>query len=124
VLKFGQTTKQIGDTAEQCAEHFLQQQGMRTLKKNFRSKTGEVDLIMQHGEHLVFVEVRYRKREHFGSGGETVTHSKQQKLIRTAQYFLQKYDKNNSHPCRFDVVSISGNLKQPQINWLENAFGA
>ncbi|GAA5317834.1 MAG: YraN family protein [Candidatus Pelagadaptatus aseana] len=123
MLKFGQTTKQVGDSAEQAAEHFLQQQGLTTLKKNFRCKLGEVDLIMRHGSCLVFVEVRYRKQNYFGSGSETVTASKQQKLIRTAQYFLQKHDKNNIHPCRFDVVSISGDLNQPDIDWLENAFG-
>jgi putative endonuclease len=129
IKKLG-TTKQKGDKGESFAEAYLLNQGLRTVAKNFRYKTGEIDLIMEDNQHLIFVEVRYRKNIHHGSGSETVDYKKQQKLIKTASYFLQKHGLTESRACRFDVVGISGSLSaQPTVNatnieWLKNAFTA
>lgn len=120
----GHTTKQIGDRAEQCAETHLRQHGLKTVTKNFNCKGGEVDLIMRHGDCLVFVEVRYRKRVDFGQGSDTVDYRKQQKIITAARRYLQQHKLTDKQACRFDVVSLSGDLQQPTIDWIENAFGA
>lgn len=125
------TTKQIGDQAELVARYYLEDQGLVFIAANFRSRMGEIDLIMQDvaQESLVFVEVRYRKSAAFGGAAMTVNHKKQQRLIKTALFYLQKHAQHAS--ARFDVVAIDGQLPatmndihHAQINWIPNAFQA
>lgn len=71
---------------------------------------------------LVFVEVRYRKNTRFGSATDTVTSSKQAKIIRSAQRYLQQHDEFDEYICRFDVVGLESDLKYPKINWIKDAF--
>ena len=114
-------SKDIGDQAEQAACNYLTQQGLVVVEKNFYSRSGEIDLIMLDGEALVFVEVRYRKTARFGSALESVTTTKQQRLINTAQYFLQTNTISYSQ-CRFDVVAISTEQNDDNITWVKSAF--
>ena len=120
------TTRQQGEYTEQLACDYLQQQGLRLIEKNFNCKCGEIDLIMQHNDSLVFVEVRYRRNNNFGSAAESVTPNKQRKLLNTAALYLQQNPAYNNQPARFDIVSITGPLQQADIdiNWIENAFMA
>ena len=113
------TTRQQGQIAETQAEDFLQQQGLKPLARNVRSPRGEIDLIMEDEDTIVFVEVRLRRRNDFGSGADSVTRSKQEKLIATASYFLQQNKRLAKRPARFDVVSING---QDNMDWIKNAF--
>lgn len=106
-----------GPWAENYAYDYLQQQGLTPITRNYRSQVGEIDLIMQDQEELVFVEVRYRKNDHFGSALESVTYSKQQKIIKTAELYLQKHYRSYP-PCRYDILSITGS----RLEWLKNAF--
>jgi len=109
-----------GELAEQWACDYLLQQGLLLIEKNYRCKRGEIDLVMQHQNSLVFVEVRYRKNQQFGGALESITAAKQHKLRLAAEHYLQfKAVKNYS---RFDVIAISGQPPQPQINWIQNAF--
>lgn len=110
--------QQIGNAAELRAATHLAESGLKLVETKFRCKCGEIDLIMQDGEQLVFVEVRYRKHNTFGAATESVTCRKQQKLVLTAQYYLQSHKVDQ--PCRFDVVGISGN---GEVDWVRNAFG-
>jgi putative endonuclease len=82
---------------------------------------GEIDLIMQDLNTLVFVEVRYRKSTVYGSPLETITQSKQNKIRLTAESYLSKHKLNNID-CRFDIVGLSGNIASPAIEWIKNAF--
>ena len=123
------STREQGEYTETLACQFLENKGLTLIEKNFHCRLGEIDLIMQDTNSLVFVEVRYRKNIDFGSGAESVTASKQEKLIKTASVYLQQHDKLNQYPARFDVVSITGSLESNNINainfdWIENAFGA
>ena len=111
-----------GQFFEVRARDFLYRQGLRDFQLNFRSRYGEIDLIARDKETLVFVEVRYRQDASFGSPVATVTHGKQQKIIRTARYFLQKNGLTNRMPCRFDVVGITGEPGQLEYQWIKNAF--
>ena len=95
-----------GVAGEQLAESFLLQQGLETLERNWRCKLGEIDLIMNSGGELVFVEVRLRKQTTYGTGSETVQWQKQRKLTRTASLYIQKHDLFHK-VARFDVVSIT-----------------
>ena len=108
-----------GHRAENQALKFLRQQGLKPVTQNYRTRYGEIDLIMQHNATLVFIEVRYRRSEHYGGATASVDPRKQKKLIRTALAYLQSHD--NNAICRFDVVAIDGNS---QINWIQSAFTA
>ncbi len=105
---------------EEAAARYLQAAGLTVIARNYRSRRGEIDLIANDGDTLVFAEVRYRSNNRFGTAGATVDRRKQQKLLATAQsYLLQnKLD----CPCRFDVIAIEGDVQN--IQWIKNAFGA
>lgn len=111
------STLQSGQVFEDKACAFLKKQGLKLVEKNYRCRNGEIDLIMQDKNHLVFVEVRYRKNNEYGSAVETVDKSKIKKLVTTAQHYLlqNKLD----IPTRFDVIGFDASLKP---NWISNAF--
>lgn len=111
----------LGVPYEQLAEQFLQQQGLQSLTNNFRCKLGEIDLIMRDGATLVFIEVKYRASNTFGGAMAAVSQRQQQKLLRTAQLYLQR--SNYQGPCRFDVVAISGHDPY-DFNWMKSAIQA
>ncbi|AUD78274.1 YraN family protein [Kangiella profundi] len=118
------STRQRGDRVELFAENHLQKQGIKLIERNFSSRYGEIDLIMLDGLTLVFVEVRFRANTSFGSGAETVDFRKQQKIIKTAQLYLQSNKKMQQRDCRFDVVSVTLASNEPMIEWHQNAFQA
>jgi putative endonuclease len=117
--------RQRGDDAERIAERYLMQQGLKLLVRNYHCRYGEIDLIMQHAEALVFVEVKLRKtasgKVNFGGGLASITPSKQAKIIATAQHYLSSL--KQPPPCRFDAVVLNG-LSLRDVEWLPNAFGA
>ncbi len=110
--------KKQGNEAEQQACKHLQSHGLTLLEKNFSTKAGEVDLIMQDNETLVFVEVRYRKNADFGGAAASVTAKKQQRIIKAALAYQQKHMPQSS--MRFDVVAIEGD--NGDIDWITSAF--
>ncbi|MDK2777242.1 MAG: YraN family protein [Pseudomonadota bacterium] len=115
------TTRAKGAGIEQQAETFLKQQGLKAVCRNYTIRGGEIDLIMRDGKVLVFVEVRYRKDAGHGSGAESITWRKQQRLMKTAEHYLQKEYGSQLPDCRFDVISASG--EPVQFEWLKNVFG-
>ena len=118
-LRATRTSRQIsGDAAEDAALVFLLQQGMSEVVRNFRCKGGEIDLIMQERDTLVFVEVRKRTKASHGGALASVTTAKQKRLIIAAQLFLQQY--RETPACRFDVIAYEGE----QMCWLKNAIEA
>lgn len=111
--------KLIGDNAEDLACKFLQDKGLKLITSNFSTRTGEVDLIMKdNDETLVFIEVRYRKNADFGGAAASVTHKKQQRIIKAALTYLQKNNPQSS--MRFDVIAIEGD--DMKIDWIKSAF--
>ena len=116
-------SKQQGAIAEQYAQEYLQRQGLILLKNNYNCRFGEIDLIMQHGEEIVFVEVRYRNSTAYGGGAASVTYHKQCKLIRTATHYLLSTRSYDKIPCRFDVIAIGHTQKQLfTVEWIPDAF--
>lgn len=115
---------QTGKQAEADACDYLQRQGLTLVERNYLCKRGEIDLIMREKHTTVFVEVRYRRSNRFGSSAESVDWRKQEKLLATAQHYLQQHPKAAQHPCRFDVVALTAKNKQQQIDWIVNAFQA
>jgi len=108
-----------GEQAEDQAEKFLLGKGFTTVARNYRCKAGEIDLIMEDGNTLVMVEVRYRKNDTYGSALESITSRKQARIIAAAGHYLTA--KRIDRPVRFDVIGISGNNT---LNWVHNAFQA
>jgi putative endonuclease len=115
-------TRQHGQRWERAAESYLCRHGLKLLERNFSSRFGEIDLIMEDTGTVVFVEVRYRKSTLRGSGAETVTLQKQGRLSRTAGWYLAKHPARAEQYCRFDVVSIDSQQSDPCVNWIRNAF--
>ncbi|HSB95391.1 MAG TPA: YraN family protein [Spongiibacteraceae bacterium] len=112
-----------GAATEAAAERWLSAQGLVCVTKNFRCKLGEIDLIMLDGKQLVFVEVRFRKNELYGSAAESVTHSKQQRVIRAAQLFIETHPRWRHCACRFDVLGVTQTTTDTlQWQWLRDAF--
>lgn len=111
---------ELGSEAENIAAIYLQQKGLKLVAKNYQSRYGEIDLIMQDGRTLVFIEVRMRSNNNFGGAAMSITPSKQQKIIRTAEHFLQTH---GNASCRFDVILMS-KASNDSIEWLSNAFDA
>jgi putative endonuclease len=106
-----------GKTAEDQAHDFLINKGLKPICRNYRCKQGELDLVMTDQQSLVIVEVRYRKSDAYGSALESVTLSKQARIIAATYHYLSTL--RTDCPLRFDVVAISGN---GDINWIKNAF--
>jgi len=112
----------IGFRGEEQAKDYLCNRGMVHLESNYLCKIGEIDLVMREGNTLVFVEVRQRKNNLYGSPLETVTAAKQRKLRRTAEHFLVVRKVSPHQALRFDVVGIVGTGTGAQIDWVQNAF--
>ena len=113
-----------GPSAEKHARRYLEKNGLKCLEVNFRTPRGEIDIIMQDGEYLVFVEVRYRNSDHFGSADESVTIRKQRRLVLAAKAYLQRKGLTDKARCRFDVVSGSPDPTggQYKLTWHRDAF--
>ena len=110
-----------GDRFEALASKHLTRAGLEPLGRNALTRFGEIDLIMRDDATIVFVEVRYRKSDAFGGGAGSVDARKQAKLAIAAAQFLQRSPALAKHPCRFDVVAISG--EEPyRIDWIRDAF--
>ena len=115
-----QTTQQVtGDQAEAQACAYLEKQGLRLIKQNYRVKSGEIDLIMQDKEARVFIEVRCRHNPNYGSGIETVTAVKRKRIISAATQYLLEHHLYDKVDCRFDVIGIDA---AQEITWIQNAF--
>ena len=111
------SNQQTGNHAEQRASEYLCRHGLTPITRNYRCRGGEIDLVMRDKQATVFVEVRYRRSDCFGSALESVDARKQRRLITAAQHFLLTHKSNAC--CRFDVVGIGGD---GEINWIRNAF--
>ncbi len=112
-----------GHKSERQAGKYLVRQGLKLLQRNYRTPFGEIDLIMQQKETLVFVEVRFRRSNDFGTPAETVDLRKQAKLRAVAEHYLQKNKDKSQQACRFDIVAITTNQNGETFQWLQNAFG-
>ena len=109
-----------GTAAEELACRYLEARGFILVTRNFRCRAGELDLIMRDGDQLVFVEVRSRRDSRFGTPAESVTRTKQQRLLRAAAVYLQR--QRLDLPCRFDVLAILHAESEPQMEWIRDAF--
>lgn len=117
------TSRATGKITEQFAKQYLMQQGLTFVAQNIHCRQGEIDLVMQEGNIFVFIEVKYRKNSNFGGAIAAVSKTKQDKIKYSATFYLHKMNLNEYNtPCRFDVIALEGDINQPQVTWLQNAF--
>lgn len=119
-------SRDAGAAAERHALDYLMRQGLKLVETNYRSRFGEIDLILRDGEVLVFAEVRMRKNNDFGGARASITPAKQAKLIKTASQYLTQFARPPQ--CRFDAVLLGasnhGAPDSGNIEWIKNAFDA
>jgi putative endonuclease len=115
-------SRRAGTAAERYAEHYLLQKGLKLVARNFHSRFGEIDLVMEDRDTLVFVEVRSRSAATFCSAAESVGARKQSRIIRAAQCLIAYRPKLAERPMRFDVVAISRVPGHNAIEWIRDAF--
>lgn len=117
--------QRIGERAEQRARAWLQERGLTTVAVNYRCRLGEVDLVMLDGTTLVFVEVRWRRYQHYGGPLASVDTRKQRRLTQAARHFLGRHPDQAQRPCRFDVLGMApGPDDEIHYQWIQNAFYA
>ncbi len=121
-IKSAYTAKSLGDQAERLACKYLCQQGLKLVCRNYRTKAGEIDLIMRDKNDWVFVEVKFRTSPDWASAAESVTRKKQLRIISAAKQFLQLNKVYDLVACRFDVITIDTGLSNATINWIPAAF--
>jgi len=113
-------TKLLGQAGEDRAARFLMTQGYRIIERNYRTRSGEIDLIALHDGAVVFIEVKTRTSDAFGAPELAVNPRKQQRMVKAALGYI-KYKKLHQVPCRFDVVAITA-AAEKEVELIKNAF--
>lgn len=115
-------TQRLGKQAEEQARKYVEATGARVLRSNLQCRSGEIDLVCLDGKTLAFIEVRHRHSQRFGGAAASVGPAKQQRLARTAAFFLPGLARlhfNGRVPrCRFDVIALEGE----HLSWLKGVF--
>ena len=113
-----------GEDYEQQAAALLVGSGLRIVARNFRARSGEIDIIALERHTLVFVEVRARSNPAYASAAASVDRRKQRKLVATAQSFLKSHPGWRNSPCRFDVIAFEPRQSATDLtpNWIRGAF--
>ena len=120
--KQGLKDKETGRVGEDAAVRYLEQQGYLILERNFRLRIGEVDIIARDGAYLVFIEVKTRRSNIFGSPFEAVNQRKQQRIARVALAYTAR--QRLEVPVRFDVAAVHLAGGAVRVELLKNAFEA
>jgi putative endonuclease len=116
--------QRLGSVGEDLASAALAARGYAILERRYTTERGEIDIIAEDGETLVFVEVRARATGEFGRAAESITDAKKRQVVRMATEYLARHQITN-RPCRFDVVAIDEALgPDPQIAIYPGAFDA
>ena len=114
--------KQTGRRGEEIAASYLTEKGYKILERNWSCVSGELDIIVEQNDTLVFVEVRTRRGNRFGTAEESITPAKQVRLVELAQTYLQE-SATVPRSWRIDVVAVQLGSGLPQIDHIENAVG-
>jgi putative endonuclease len=111
-----------GQGWEKLAERHLAAAGYVILERNYRGRSGEIDLVAEESGVLCFVEVKGRSGPGFGAPEEAVTLEKQRRIARAAQEYLWRRRVPSSTPCRFDVVAVAASGENPEVSIFRDAF--
>jgi putative endonuclease len=115
----------LGRSAEDIAAEFLAGQGLRVILRNYRRRSGEIDLVARDGDVLVIAEVRTRSTDEFGGAAASVDGWKQRKIVRASMQLLQERKDLARLRVRFDVLVVRrADGPHPSVEWLKHAFEA
>ena len=114
--------RETGARIEAAVADWLNGQGCKELARNFQVRGGELDLVIDDGGVVAFVEVRYRLHGGIEAALESVGRLKQRRLIHAAQRYLQQQPKLRTRPCRFDVVAVEGSDGDFRFRWIKDGF--
>jgi len=125
MTKKGFLNKLTGKFGEDFATEYLKKKKYKIIERNYRNKIGEIDIIAKIGEDLVFIEVKTRSSEEFGTPAEAVTYYKKQKIVNTAKWYISQNSIDLN--IRFDIVEVFGRFTEggfefENINHIEQAF--
>ena len=115
------STTERGRVAEKLAANYLEQRGYQVVERNWRNRFAEIDIIARHQGVMHFVEVKYRASSDWGGGLETITYDKAQRMRRAV--YQWSHDQSYGGPMQLDVISVSGLLTRPVIEYVPNALG-
>ena len=110
-----------GTKGEDLAVAYLRKKGYRILDRNYRFERGEIDIVAEDNDALVFVEVKARRSKAFGDPEDAVTESKQRQIKNVAEGYLFEHNIDDKE-CRFDVIAIDFEGNRTTIRHLEDAF--
>jgi putative endonuclease len=115
----------LGQKGEAVARAYLERRGVRILAMNYTCAAGEIDLVGQEQDAILFIEVKTRTSQAFGPAPAAVHHRKQRQIVRTAEWFLAER-RLREVACRFDVVAVTfeDDAEMPRIDWMRDAFPA
>jgi putative endonuclease len=113
-----------GDAAEERACRHLDRSGFTIVERNYRTKSGEIDIVARMGDVLVFVEVRSREVPDFGAPEESVTPAKRRRIVAAARQYLSKVPASTWREARFDVIAIEGSGDTVELRHYPSAFDA
>ena len=108
-----------GAAAEELALLYLQNNGLKSVARNWRCRGGELDLVMRDGETLVIAEVRKRSSNAFGGAAASIDARTRMRIVQSAQRFLMEYPQFSKVPVRFDVLTLD---REDHIEWIKAAF--
>lgn len=117
------STQNIGEKGEEYTVKFLEKKKYKILERNYRKRYGEIDIIAENKNYIVFVEVKTRHKDSMTSAADAVNRQKQIRIIKTASLYLAENETEKF--CRFDVCEVyinTDNLKLVDINYIEAAF--
>ena len=114
--------RKVGSWYEIIAREYIRNNGGRIVDSNFRSNSGEIDIIAYDGQYLCFIEVKYRKDNKLGGPEAAVNFSKQKKICKVSLIYLYIHGLSEDIPIRYDVISISGEKDSVSLHWHKNAF--
>ena len=112
----------LGKSGEEFAARLVTESGLRIITQNYRCSKGEMDIIAQDGETLVFIEVRTRRSSYRGWGEESITRQKARRLQAIASYYVLQQGYISWPSLRFDVVAIRWIGKNPETKWIKAAL--
>ena len=115
------TSYDLGLIGQRKAVEFLQKNMYSIMHENYRIKDGEIDIIAEKDNIVVFVEVKLRRNLSFGLPMEAVNIRKQRKITKVAKYYISQYNLYNTD-FRFDVIEVYLNKGQATVNHIQNAF--
>ncbi|MCR5129476.1 MAG: YraN family protein [Lachnospiraceae bacterium] len=110
--------RRAGMEQESLAAAYLKRAGVQILERNYRTQKGEVDIIGEDGEYLVFFEVKWRSQNGSGYASEAVDRRKQRQICGVADYYLYENAIPQDQGIRFDVIAVDGE----KIEWIKDAF--